>query len=74
MIYKTIELYLQDSDHLRRPAYDVVFRHGLRHPSLLASLTIGFCASLFALLCGVWAALALRQYGVKTQKWLSMVF
>ncbi|VEA41617.1 phosphonate ABC transporter permease [Salmonella enterica subsp. enterica] len=42
-------------------------------PYLPAS-TIGFCASLFALLCGVWAALALRQYGVKTQKWLSMVF
>lgn len=29
VIYKTIELHLQDSNHLRRPAYDVVFRHGL---------------------------------------------
>ncbi|EMO8117016.1 2-aminoethylphosphonate ABC transport system, membrane component PhnV [Salmonella enterica] len=48
--------------------------HGAAWDALLASLTIGFCASLFALLCGVWAALALRQYGVKTQKWLSMVF
>ncbi|MGS9254285.1 phosphonate ABC transporter permease, partial [Salmonella enterica subsp. enterica serovar Infantis] len=25
-------------------------------------------------LCGVWAALALRQYGVKTQTWFRMVF
>lgn len=48
--------------------------HSAAWDALLASLTIGFCASLFALLCGVWAALALRQYGVKTQKWLSMVF
>lgn len=39
--------------------------HGAAWDALLASLTIGFCASLFALLCGVWAALALRQYGVK---------
>ncbi|EAU2707737.1 2-aminoethylphosphonate ABC transport system, membrane component PhnV [Salmonella enterica] len=37
--------------------------HGAAWDALLASLTIG-----------VWAALALRQYGVKTQKWLSMVF
>ncbi|EGF0819685.1 hypothetical protein IBO34_004105 [Salmonella enterica] len=33
--------------------------HGAAWDALLASLTIGFCASLFALLCGVWAALAL---------------
>lgn len=42
--------------------------------ALLASLAIGFCASLFALICGVWAALALRQYSVRAQKWLSVAF
>ncbi len=41
---------------------------GAAWDALLASLTIGFCASLFALLCGVWAALALRQYRDKNDK------
>lgn len=47
--------------------------HGAAWDALLASLTIGFCASLFALLCGVWAALALRQHGVKAQKWYGVL-
>jgi 2-aminoethylphosphonate transport system permease protein len=32
------------------------------------------CASLFALLCGMWAALSLRQYGAKLQKYLGLMF
>ena len=47
---------------------------GAAWDALFSSLLIGFCASLFALVCGVWAALALRQYGVKAQRWLSMLF
>lgn len=47
---------------------------GAAWDALLASLVIGFCASLFALLCGVWAALALRQYSVKAQRFLSLAF
>jgi 2-aminoethylphosphonate transport system permease protein len=35
---------------------------------------VGFCASLFALLCGMWAALSLRQYGAKLQKYLGLMF
>lgn len=42
--------------------------------ALFASLVIGFCASLCALVCGLWAALALRQYSMKAQKWLSIAF
>jgi hypothetical protein len=34
---------------------------GAAWDSLFSSLVVGFCASLFALLCGMWAALALRQ-------------
>ncbi|EHM50120.1 MAG: 2-aminoethylphosphonate ABC transport system, membrane component PhnV [Yokenella regensburgei] len=47
---------------------------GAAWDALFASLVVGFCASLFALLCGVWAALALRQYSAKVQKYLGMVF
>ncbi|GAB4591802.1 2-aminoethylphosphonate ABC transport system, membrane component PhnV [Edwardsiella tarda] len=47
---------------------------GAAWQALLASLTVGFGASLFALLCGVWAALALRRYGARTQRWLSLLF
>ncbi|AKM48591.1 2-aminoethylphosphonate ABC transport system, membrane component PhnV [Edwardsiella anguillarum] len=47
---------------------------GAAWDALLASLVVGFCASLFALLCGVWAALALRQYSARAQKWLSLAF
>ena len=36
---------------------------GAAWDSLFSSLMVGFCASLLALLCGMWAALALRQYG-----------
>ncbi|EML1936032.1 MULTISPECIES: 2-aminoethylphosphonate ABC transport system, membrane component PhnV [Providencia] len=42
--------------------------------AILSSLTIGFSASLFALFCGLWAALALRQYSSKFQKYLGIVF
>ncbi|STT08672.1 2-aminoethylphosphonate transporter, membrane component [Klebsiella pneumoniae] len=35
---------------------------------------VGFCASLLALLCGMWAALALRQYGATLQKYLGLAF
>jgi 2-aminoethylphosphonate transport system permease protein len=35
---------------------------GAAWDSLFSSLVVGFCASLLALLCGMWAALALRQY------------
>jgi 2-aminoethylphosphonate transport system permease protein len=42
--------------------------------ALFASLIVGFCASLFALLCGTWAALALRQYSEKAQKYLGLLF
>ncbi|ALR78711.1 2-aminoethylphosphonate ABC transport system, membrane component PhnV [[Enterobacter] lignolyticus] len=47
---------------------------GAAWDALFSSLTIGFCASLFALLCGVWAALALRQYSSRVQKYLGMAF
>ncbi|MBB1202302.1 2-aminoethylphosphonate ABC transport system, membrane component PhnV [Enterobacteriaceae bacterium 89] len=47
---------------------------GAAWDSLFASLVIGFCASLFALLCGAWAALALREYSAKIQKYLGLVF
>lgn len=48
--------------------------HGGSKDSLIASLTVAFGSSLFALLYGVWAALALRQYHFRIQKWLSMAF
>lgn len=35
---------------------------------------VGFCASLLALLCGMWAALALRQHGATLQKYLGTAF
>jgi 2-aminoethylphosphonate transport system permease protein len=34
---------------------------GAAWDSLFSSLMVGFCASLFALLCGMWAALSLRS-------------
>lgn len=42
--------------------------------AILSSLTVGFSASLFALFCGLWAALALKRYNGKLQKWLSIAF
>ncbi|HEP0305211.1 TPA: 2-aminoethylphosphonate ABC transport system, membrane component PhnV [Providencia rettgeri] len=42
--------------------------------AMLSSLVIGFSASLFALFCGLWAALALRRHSGKIQKWLSIAF
>ncbi|TFZ51431.1 ABC transporter permease subunit [Serratia proteamaculans] len=53
------------------------YRQALRGASwdaLTASLLIGVAASGFALLCGVWAALALRQYQGKTQRLLGTLF
>ncbi|GLR08422.1 2-aminoethylphosphonate ABC transport system, membrane component PhnV [Mixta theicola] len=47
---------------------------GAAWDSLLASLIVGFVASIFALFCGSWAALALRQYGPRLQKSLSILF
>jgi len=47
---------------------------GTAWDSLLASLVVGFTASFFALFCGCWAALALRQYSVRWQKRLSVFF
>jgi 2-aminoethylphosphonate transport system permease protein len=47
---------------------------GAAWDSLFSSLMVGFCASLLALLCGMWAALALRQYGAKLQKYLGLMF
>ena len=46
---------------------------GAAWDSLFSSLMVGFCASLLALLCGMWAALALRQYGATLQKYLGGV-
>ncbi|MEX0422867.1 2-aminoethylphosphonate ABC transport system, membrane component PhnV [Providencia rettgeri] len=42
--------------------------------AILSSLAVGFSASLFALFCGLWAALALRRHSGKIQKWLSIAF
>lgn len=42
--------------------------------AILSSLIIGFSASLFALICGLWAALALRRYSGRLQKYFSIVF
>ena len=42
--------------------------------AMLSSLVVGFSASLFALFCGLWAALALRRHSGKIQKWLSIAF
>lgn len=42
--------------------------------TLINSLVIGLCASLFALLCGSLAALALRQYSTGVQRRLSFLF
>ncbi len=42
--------------------------------AILSSLVVGFSASLFALFCGLWAALALRRHSGKIQKWLSIAF
>lgn len=47
---------------------------GAAWDALFASLVVGFCASLFALLCGLWAALALRQYSGRVQKYLGVAF
>ena len=47
---------------------------GAAWDALFSSLMVGFCASLFALLCGTWAALALRQHGAKLQKYLGLAF
>lgn len=47
---------------------------GAAWDSLFSSLMVGFCASLLALLCGMWAALALRQYGATLQKYLGTAF
>lgn len=47
---------------------------GAAWDALFSSLVMGFCASLFALLCGVWAALALRQFSARAQKYLGMAF
>ncbi|WP_058913406.1 2-aminoethylphosphonate ABC transport system, membrane component PhnV [Entomohabitans teleogrylli] len=47
---------------------------GASRDALYASLAVGFAASLFALLCGVWAALALRQYSRGWQQRLSLLF
>lgn len=47
---------------------------GAAWDALFSSLMVGFCASLFALLCGMWAALSLRQYGAKLQKYLGLMF
>ncbi len=45
---------------------------GAAWDSLFSSLMVGFCASLLALLCGMWAALALRQHGATLQKYLGL--
>ncbi|WP_025121121.1 MULTISPECIES: 2-aminoethylphosphonate ABC transport system, membrane component PhnV [unclassified Serratia (in: enterobacteria)] len=42
--------------------------------SLFSSLVVGLSASLFALMCGAWAALALRQYIPRLQKTLGLLF
>ena len=47
---------------------------GAAWDSLFASLVVGFAASLFALVCGSWAALALRQYSARLQKRLAVIF
>ncbi|EMB4324035.1 2-aminoethylphosphonate ABC transport system, membrane component PhnV [Pluralibacter gergoviae] len=47
---------------------------GAAWDALFASLVVGFCASLLALLCGVWAALALRGATARVQKVLGLLF
>ncbi|HBO22175.1 MAG TPA: phosphonate ABC transporter permease [Providencia sp.] len=47
---------------------------GFAWDAILSSLIIGFSASLFALVCGLWAALALRHYSGRLQKYLSIMF
>ncbi|EMM0381238.1 ABC transporter permease subunit [Pluralibacter gergoviae] len=47
---------------------------GAAWDALFASLVVGFCASLLALLCGVWAALALRGATARVQKALGLLF
>ncbi|QVV75557.1 ABC transporter permease, partial [Serratia marcescens] len=47
---------------------------GASWDALVASLAIGFSASLFALLCGTWAALALRHHQGRGQRLLSTLF
>ncbi|EPH0090893.1 ABC transporter permease subunit [Pluralibacter gergoviae] len=47
---------------------------GAAWDALFASLVVGFCASLLALLCGVWAALALRGATARAQKALGLLF
>lgn len=47
---------------------------GAAWDSLFSSLVVGFCASLFALLCGMWAALSLRQFSARLQKYLGLAF
>ncbi|WP_369308980.1 2-aminoethylphosphonate ABC transport system, membrane component PhnV [Providencia rettgeri] len=42
--------------------------------AILSSLIVGLCASLFALFCGLWAALALRRQSTKWQKFCGIVF
>ncbi|AIQ99117.1 phosphonate ABC transporter permease [Pluralibacter gergoviae] len=47
---------------------------GAAWDALFASLVVGFCASLLALLCGVWVALALRGATARVQKALGLLF
>ena len=47
---------------------------GAAWDSLFSSLVVGFCASMFALLCGMWAALSLRQFSARLQKYLGLAF
>lgn len=47
---------------------------GAAWDSLFSSLVVGFFASLFALLCGMWAALSLRQFSARLQKYLGLAF
>lgn len=47
---------------------------GAAWDALWSSLAVGFCASLAALFCSLWAALALRQYSAPLQKYLSVAF
>lgn len=49
-------------------------RFAERPDSLFSSPVVGFCASLFALLCGMWAALSLRQFSARLQKYLGLAF
>ncbi|WP_419210329.1 2-aminoethylphosphonate ABC transport system, membrane component PhnV [Providencia manganoxydans] len=55
----------------------ILFVNAFRGPAwdaILSSLVIGFSASLFALICGLCAALALRRHSPKIQKYLGIAF